>query len=169
MSFPLLALAVFAVIGGFIGIAVNYSSQFTPGSESLTVVQQLTEPFHAVTGMVVGLGAVAIGLFAAFSLYKNAESDPLPRLLGPLSTAMKNRFYFDEIYEATFIRAHDTLAMVAGLIDRWVVEGFCIGLLRGGTDISGRGLRLLQSGNLQTYALLFVLGVALMLYFVLGK
>ena len=54
-------------------------------------------------------------------------------------------------------------------LDRWLLEGFCIGLVRGGTDLTGRALRLVQTGNLQTYAFLFVLGVALVLYFVLGK
>jgi NADH-quinone oxidoreductase subunit L len=82
---------------------------------------------------------------------------------------MKHRFYFDEFYEATFIRAHDFIAAVADVIDRWVVEGFCIGLVRGGTSLTGRALRLLQTGNLQTYAFLFVLGVAVVLWFVLGK
>ena len=74
---------------------------------------------------------------------------------------------FDEIYEATFVRAHDLIAMVADWIDRWIVEGFCIGVIRGGTDLSGRSLRFLQTGNLQTYAFLFVLGVAVALYFAL--
>jgi hypothetical protein len=49
------------------------------------------------------------------------------------------------------------------------VEGFCIGFVRGGTDITGRALRLVQTGNLQTYAFLFVLGVAVLLYFILIK
>ena len=39
----------------------------------------------------------------------------------------------------------------------------------GSSDLTGRALRLVQTGNLQTYAFLFVLGVALLLYFVLGK
>ena len=100
---------------------------------------------------------------------RNAAADPLPAKLGGLATAMKNRFYFDELYEATFIRAHDALAAVANWIDQWLVEGFCIGFVRGGTDLSGRALRLLQTGNLQTYAFLFTLGVAVLLYLVLGK
>ena len=82
---------------------------------------------------------------------------------------MKNKFYFDELYEATFIRAHDFIAAVMDWIDRWLVEGFCIGLVRGGTDFTGRALRLVQTGNLQTYAFLFVLGVAVVLYLVLVK
>jgi hypothetical protein len=39
--------------------------------------------------------------------------------------------------------------------------------VRGGTDFSGRALRLMQTGNLQTYAFLFVLGVAVVLFWVL--
>jgi len=46
---------------------------------------------------------------------------------------------------------------VADWIDRWIVEGAIIGAIRGGTDLTGRALRLAQTGNLQTYAFLFVL------------
>jgi len=58
---------------------------------------------------------------------------------------------------------------VFDFVDRWLVDWFCIGLVRGGTDFTGRALRLMQTGNLQTYAFLFVLGVATVLYFVLMK
>ena len=169
MTLPLIALAVFSFAGGFIGIANNYGSQFTADHETLSLAQQAVEPFKNVFPMACGLGAVAVGLFLAFSLYKNADTDPLPAKLGGLATAMKNKFYFDELYEATFIRAHDFLAALADWIDRWILEGAIIGAIRGGTDLSGRALRLAQTGNLQTYAFLFALGVALLLYFVLGK
>ena len=169
MTLPLLALALFAAIGGFIGITNNYGSQFIAGHETLSVVQQITEPLKNIGPMLCGLAAAAVGIFVAFSLYKNVASDPLPAKLGGLATAMNNKFYFDEFYEATFIRAHDFIATVMDVIDRWFVEGFCIGLVRGGTDFSGRALRLVQTGNLQTYAFLFVLGVAVVLYLVLGK
>ncbi len=169
MSLPLVVLAVFALIGGYIGITNIYGSQFGPEAENLSVAQQALEPLHNLFPMLLGIGAVAVGLFAAFKLYSKAEKDPLPAKLGGLAAAMKNKFYFDEIYEATFIRAHDFIAAVMDVIDRWLVEGFCIGLVRGGTDFTGRALRLVQTGNLQTYALLFVLGVAVVLYLVLGK
>ena len=169
MTLPLLALAVLAVVGGFIGITNNYGSQFAPDGEQLSITRQLLEPLHNIGPMLCGIGAVAIGFFAAFALYKNAATDPLPAKLGGLATAMKNRFYFDELYEKTFIPFHDLLAAICNGIDRILVEGICIGTIRGGTDLTGRVLRLLQSGNLQGYAFLFVLGVALVLYFVLGK
>jgi NADH-quinone oxidoreductase subunit L len=169
MTLPLIALAVFSFAGGFIGITNNYGSQFAADHETLSVAQQALEPLHNIFPMLCGLGAVAVGLVLAYSLYNNAATDPLPAKLGDLATAMKNKFYFDELYEAAFIRAHDFLAAVADWIDRWILEGAIIGAIRGGTDLSGRALRLAQTGNLQTYAFLFVLGVALLLYFVLGK
>ena len=58
---------------------------------------------------------------------------------------------------------------VAAWIDNVIIDGVCVGLVRGGTDFTGRALRLLQSGNLQTYAFLFALGVAVLLFFALGR
>ena len=169
ITLPLIALAVFSFAGGFIGITNNYGSQLAHEYELLSVWQQAIEPLSNKLAMFCGLGAVVIGFLLARSLYRSAASDPLPAKLGGLATAMKNKFYFDEFYEATFIRAHDWIAAAADWIDRWILEGAIIGAIRGGTDLSGRALRLVQTGNLQTYAFLFVLGVALLLYLVLGK
>jgi len=166
---PLVVLAILAVIGGGIGITNIYGSQLVEGHESLTILQQLLEPLHNIVPMICGLAAGVIGIVLALLLYLNCEKDPLPAKLGGLSKAMANRFYFDEIYAATFIRLHDFIAAVCDWIDRWLVEGCAIGLVRGGTNLSGRMLRHLQTGNLQTYAFLFVLGVSLLLYFVLRK
>ena len=166
---PLVILAIFATIGGFIGITNNYGSQFATEHETLSLVQQFLEPLKTPVPMLVGIGVALAGIFLAFSLYKNGDKDPLPAKLGVLATWMRDKFYFDELYEATFIRAHDFLAAVADWLDRWILEGAIIGAIRGGTDLSGRALRLAQTGNLQTYTILFVLGVVLLLYFVLGK
>jgi NADH-quinone oxidoreductase subunit L len=171
MLWPLRVLAVLALFGGVIGVNQIYGAQFSgEPSEHTSFLQRIIEPFtDSPVGAIIGLVLVAIGLVMAYALYHNAASDPLPAKLGWLARAMKNRFYFDELYEATFIRAHDGIAALADWIDRWFVEGFCIGLVRGGTDLTGRALRLVQTGNLQTYAFLFVLGVAVVLWFVLGK
>jgi NADH-quinone oxidoreductase subunit L len=210
MIWPLRLLAVFALVGGFIGISniilKHYFDsgliKFTPLSYrtwetyvsddpsspywlnyfnglldsglrflfKIPMMHKILEPFlDSPAASFIGLGAVTIGFILARSLYRNAASDPLPAKLGGFATAMKNRFYFDEFYEATFIRAHDFIAAVMDWIDRWLVDWAGIGLVRGGTDITGRALRLVQTGNLQTYAFLFALGVAVVLYFVLGK
>jgi NADH-quinone oxidoreductase subunit L len=177
MVWPLRILAVLAIFGGVIGINSLFDGQFAAehtteqaGSFWEMLPKRLIEPFHhSLPAALMGIAVTIVGFFIAKALYGKAKSDPLPAKLGILSRAMANRFYFDEFYEATVIRIHDAIAAVSDFIDRWIVEGFCIGLVRGGTDLTGRALRLAQTGNLQTYAFLFVLGVAVVLWFVLGK
>jgi len=171
MTWPLRILALFSVIGGLIGIDTVLARQFAPGDQAtLTLGQKVVEPIvHAPLAAGCSVLALVVGFAAAYALYARADKDPLPAKLGALAAWMRNKFYFDELYEATVIRLHDFIAAVADWIDRWVIEGFCIGLVRGGTDFTGRALRLVQTGNLQTYAFLFVLGVAVVLWFVLGK
>jgi NADH-quinone oxidoreductase subunit L len=172
MVWPLRILAFLSLIGGFIGIERLYEHWFQgepPGPSSSGFLQQLVGPFIEFPAAALGgLFVLALGFIAAYKLYAKADKDPLVEKLGALSRAMRNRFYFDEIYEATVIRLHDTLAAIAAGID-WCIENIFIGIIRGGTDFAGRGLRLLQTGNLQTYAFLFALGVAFVLFLVLGK
>lgn len=174
MIWPLRILGVASIVGGLIGISQLFDSQFdnvaAGEADSTGWFTQIIAPFlHAPVAAFSGLIAVAIGFLAARALYAQAQSDPLPAKLGALSRAMANRFYFDEIYEATVIRLHDTIAAIAAWMDRWIVEGFCIGFVRGGTDLAGRALTQFQTGNLRTYAFLFAVGVAVVLWFVLGK
>ncbi len=172
MVWPLRILAVFSVIGGFIGIESIYAKHFVPeGIEPAAgFAQQLFAPFiHAPMAAASGLAALAIGFIAAYALYAKADKDRLPEKLGALSRAMRNRFYFDELYAATFIRLHDFLAAIADWFDRWIIAGLGVRGVHGTTEFIGRALRLMQTGNLQTYAFLFALGVAALLWFVLGK
>ena len=82
---------------------------------------------------------------------------------------MRNRFYFDELYERVLIPAtQEALARIADFLDRWIISG-AVQAAQGTTDLFGRALRLVQNGNIQTYAFLLVAGVAVVLYFVLAR
>jgi NADH-quinone oxidoreductase subunit L len=166
MIWPLRILGVFSLIGGVIGASELFDGFFSGVKvEPTTLIQRIIEPFaHAATH--IGIAAAFAGFLAARVWYRDAAVDPLPARLGVFARWMRDRFYFDELY-AVFIRAHDSIAAVVDWFDRWIVEGCGIGLVRGGTDFAGRALRLFQTGNLQHYALLFALGVVLVLYFVL--
>ena len=59
----------------------------------------------------------------------------------------------------------DALAKLAAGIDFGLM--LLVRLVHGSTELTGRGVRLFQTGNLQTYALLFAAGIALVLYFTL--
>ena len=61
MSWPLLVLAVFAVIGGVIGINEIFNSQFTPDIAGGSFGQRLVEPFaKSPVGAIVGLVILSI-------------------------------------------------------------------------------------------------------------
>ncbi len=170
MAWPLRILAWFSVIGGLIGIEQLYATQFPAEhvEQDVSFARQLIAPMlDAPLVASAGLLAVLVGFSTAYALYAGAAKDPLPEKLGALSRAMRNRFYFDEIYQATVIRLHDFLAAVADWFDRWIIAGVAVRGTHGTTELVGRALRLLQTGNLQTYAFLFALGVALVLYLAL--
>ena len=158
-------------MAGFIGIEQLYGKQFPAEhvEPNASFIQELFAPFiHAPMAATFGLLAVLLGLAAAWALLRErGQQTRLPEKLGALSRAMRNRFYFDELYQATVIRLHDFLAAVAGWFDRWIIAGLAVRGTHGTTELAGRALRLLQTGNLQTYAFLFALGVALVLYLVL--
>jgi NADH-quinone oxidoreductase subunit L len=174
MAWPLRVLGVFSVIAGVIGIETLFERQFNPEEAVPTLAwwQQLAHPWtHSPWAVAAGLFAAVVGFGAAYTLYLNASTDPLPARLGKLSRAMRNRFYFDEIYEATVIRLHDGLAACASWFDRLIIAGLFVRGIHGTTELVGRTLRLFQAGNLQGYALMFALGVALLLAlnFIFGK
>jgi NADH-quinone oxidoreductase subunit L len=172
MVIPLRVLAVLSFIAGFIGLENLLARQPFASAEQpvhiMSLGQQLLAPFtHAPVAAALGLFAVAVGFAGAYVFYSKSSADPLPARLGSLSRWMENRFYLDELYQATFIRFHDFIAAIAGWIDRWLIAGVGVQGVHGTTELLGRALRQFQTGNLQSYALLFALGVALVLIFML--
>jgi len=167
MIWPLRILAVASVLAGCWGINAFLERQFNPGhaSSSAAWYQELFAPFgHAPLAAIAGLGAVIFGFSFAYAIYRDTTPDPLPEKLGGLAQAMRNRFYFDEIYEKLIAISHEALSKLADWFDRWIIAGLIVRGTHGTTEILGRALRLAQTGNLQTYVLLFVLGVTVVLY-----
>src|SRR6516225_10863664 len=106
MIWPLRILAFFSVIGGLIGLAQIYASYLASdhAEASVSFLAASVAPIvHSPVAAISGLLAVALGFGAAYSLYYGAAKDPLPEKLGAFARAMRNRFYLDEIYEATVI------------------------------------------------------------------
>ena len=170
MTWPLVFLAVLTVTGGFLGIHGFVGEQFKLAEHHVGFVDQILEPFgHSPIAAFFGLFAVMIGFSAAVSLYWNAKSDPLPELMRGLSRAMRNRFYFDELYEKIIAVSQEALSFMADAFDRWIVAGLFVRGISGSTELVGRVLRLVQTGNLQTYAFLLAAGVALVLYIALFR
>jgi NADH-quinone oxidoreductase subunit L len=188
MTYPLIALAIASVVAGGLGIQRYLEPQFFMAKANASpwpwwlspflshvsglsflhqMKEEMLEPFHnALVPALCGLGAFLFGFLAALGLYVNADSDPLPKRLPGLCRLLRNKFYFDELYAGLIAITQDSMARFAALFDENVVAGG-VRFISGGTEFLGRGLRLAQSGNLQTYAFLAAAGIALVLYLML--
>ena len=124
---------------------------------------------HAAAPLAMAFSVLAlmIGGSVAWSHYAGAGTDPLTQRFSGLSTLLRNRLWLDEIFSGMIAITHEAVSKLAGWVDQKILRGAIMGLFQHGVDILGRGLRLVQSGSLQTYAFLFVVGVALVIYIVL--
>ncbi|MGE3312692.1 MAG: NADH-quinone oxidoreductase subunit L, partial [Limisphaerales bacterium] len=174
MLWPLRFLALASVFAGFWGLDAALRAGLGQGAGAghdshSGFLSAVFEPFgHAPLAAFLGLFATAMGFAGAWKLYgAHPGRDPLPESIGILARWMRDRFYFDEAY-AWLIRAtHDAAAGFAQWIDRWIVAGLCVRGLAGTTDVMGRALRLVLTGNLQTYAFLGAAGLVIVLWMVL--
>ncbi|MBI3867938.1 MAG: NADH-quinone oxidoreductase subunit L [Verrucomicrobia bacterium] len=168
MTWPLRALAFFTVASGVMGIDHFIAGAFAAGGHeaaSLSFAEALMAPFaHSPAAAFLGLFATMLGLSAAWACYGAADADPLPQRFGSIAQTMRHRFYFDEMYEEAIRLTHDAIASVADWIDRWLISGLLVRGAHGSFEVFGRFLRLLQSGNLQTYAFLLVAGLLAIIY-----
>lgn len=172
MTGPLWVLGFFAVFAGWMGIdailAPFFGSEVHYHSLGGAIIAPLKEP---VAGLA-GTGIALLGAYFSWSIYNKAESDPLPKLLGPFQVAARwarDRFYFDQIYKHTFVAIHDAIASVADWFDRWIISGLLVRGTHGTTELVGRVLRMLQTGNLQTYAFLSIFAAAVLLILIIFR
>ena len=145
MTVPLLVLAVPSVLAGYFNA-------------------------HAPNPLVLAASLVVLvfGMLVANTVYSGAKADPLPARFGRLAKALRNRFWFDEIYQWLIDNVQENLAKLADAIDRWVIAGLLVRGTHGTTELAARVLRLAQTGNLQTYAFWFAAGMAALLVFTLS-
>jgi NADH-quinone oxidoreductase subunit L len=127
MTVPLILLSVFALTLGFVGIPEeiighgrNWFHHFVGHEFPAT---PLSVPVMLLSALLA-VGGLALGwlVYGRKPLAKG-QPDPLIRVLGPVHTVLKNKYYFDELYHATVVRGTIGLANVFFFFDnRWVID-----------------------------------------------
>ncbi len=155
MTFPLMFLAAITVVAGFLPFGHLVSSD----GQAYDIHLDWT-----VAGTSIVVAAVAIAL-AAF-IYRGERqpvADAMSRRFHGLWTAAYHRFYIDEIYQ--FITHKIIFGCISRPIawwDRHVVDGF-FNFLAWSADAGSDSIRGLQSGKVQQYAFVFLLGVLVLI------
>jgi NADH-quinone oxidoreductase subunit L len=155
MVVPLAILAVFAVFLGWVG-AESLGNPFErfihfPG----------VEPVPANFGLLLVSIAIAVaGWAAAAAIYvwRIVPSESLRQAMPWAYTLLVRRYFVDDIYAWVFIGVGGLVMRLAGLFDRYVIDGL-VNLIGWLARQAGLGLRYIQTGREETYLLLVFLGV----------
>ncbi len=177
MTGPLILLAIPSV---FMGILLGFPPESGPIHDMLDPVfhgaeETLALPHEPYTllgldGILLGVSvAVAvIGMVAGWRLFGFFGLAPRTQTVRSLTDRLrapyrisKNKWYFDELNDLLFVRLGGLVARGLWWFDVHVIDGAVNGVAAA-TQSSGRGLRHIQTGRVQNYALGIAGGLLLM-------
>jgi proton-translocating NADH-quinone oxidoreductase chain L len=129
MTRPLIVLAAFSVVLGFIGTPVwPWFQGFLNGTNVTRELGKLFEP-EVLWLMGLSSAVVFLGLGAGWWLYGRSaprsaeEPDPLERLRPDIFALLRRKYFVDEVYEATVIRFNAWSASACDWLDSRVWNG----------------------------------------------
>jgi NADH-quinone oxidoreductase subunit L len=195
MTVPLIGLAILSIVGGWINLPwshmlgswLEHTHHFFHGIDfNLTV---------ALTSTALAVASIFVGFIVYYRrpLESSTAPDPLSSVLGPSLKFFYNKWYIDELYDATFVRlyewkarflafqvdwdfwhdfVHDQIILksfknaagtLSGPVDRLGINKFFDGLAYSVQNIAVNVLRPLQTGYVRNYALGVMLGVVMVL------
>ena len=195
MTVPLIGLAILSIVGGWINLPwshmlgswLEHTHHFFHGIDfNLTV---------ALTSTALAVASIFVGFIVYYRrpLESSTAPDPLSSVLGPSLKFFYNKWYIDELYDATFVRlyewkarflafqvdwdfwhdfVHDQIILksfknaagtLSGPVDRRGINKFFDGLAYSVQNIAVNVLRPLQTGYVRNYALGVMLGVVMVL------
>ena len=162
MLLPMLLLAAAAAGAGYLGNATT-DALGIPAHWFAATLHEKAGDLHI--GVAVLSSAVALGgIGLATLMYIRGASFPAPieAALRPLGALLRNRYYFDHLYEGLLVRqiAYRGLFLAADWWDRRVVDGVADLTAWLGRN-TGRALAQLQTGQAQAYGIAATLGAAI--------
>jgi NADH-quinone oxidoreductase subunit L len=183
MTVPLVILAALSLVGGLIGIPIiegghKFGDFLAPVFSQASSI--MTHGAHHAGGhdialevvlMAVSLAVAVIGLLLARWMYLQDPRVPervIERFPG-WHDLVYNKYRVDELYDVLFVNSIVRFSsFLWRSFDAQVVDG-AVNLTGWVTRVSGRGLRLLQSGFIKDYALSILVGALVILgYLVLS-
>ncbi|HET7460659.1 MAG TPA: NADH-quinone oxidoreductase subunit L [Longimicrobium sp.] len=184
LKLPLVVLGLLAVVGGFLNVeehvpivsAFNFGQgealhhwlhPVLAGSDDVIAqnVGSLPEPAHAawpiILAIAIGLGGLLVA-WLMLSRRRLATADQQPAYENGIEKTLYNKWYVDEFYDRTVVKPVGGLSRLfarfdMGVLD-WVVDLF--GRL---AQLFGVAFGRLQTGQVNTYAFVLIVGVLIVL------
>jgi NAD(P)H-quinone oxidoreductase subunit 5 len=173
MTLPLLVLAIPSMLIGLVGTPYNNYFErfiFSPTESMAEVLEKAAEfdpnEFYVMAGGSVGVSLIGITLASLMYLQRKIDPAAIAAKIKPLYELSLNKWYFDDIYHRVFVLGLRRLARQVMEVDFRVVDG-AVNLTGFFTLVSGEGLKYLENGRVQFYALI-VFGAVLGLVIFFG-
>jgi NADH-quinone oxidoreductase subunit L len=181
MTLPLIVLAVLSAVGGFMGAPMfvgkhflaDYLAPIFTYSKQILPAAFTTEPEHSTELMLMGISVLVavIGIVLAYVQYvaraqRPAEDDA--QRSAP-ENLVYHKYYIDELYDTIIVKP--VMALSTGLykfVENGIIDPIVNGVGRM-TLAGGRALRYVQTGSVETYLILMVIGIVLILGLNFGR
>ncbi len=165
MTLPLVVLAIPSMLIGLVGTPyANYFEEFIhPPSESAIAIAEKAAEFNqseflVMAGSSVGISLIGITLASLMYLWGKIDPNEFAQKFPSLYALSLNKWYFDEIYDRAFVQGLRRVARQVMEVDFRVVDG-AVNLTGFFTLVSGEGLKYIENGRAQFYALIIFAAV----------
>lgn len=186
MTIPLMILAVLSICAGWVGIPWLHK-----GYSSFVYYGAVHHVEPSIILMFISLAVAVSGIGLAYLMYYKGVISPvkMAQRFKPIYTFLFNKWYFDELYMAIIVKPTYRLAdflfkfdllIIDGIVNgtgkltlflSWANERFDTYVVDGAVNgtgylsmFFGRTLRKIQTGQLQTYALVVFFGAVVFLF-----
>jgi NAD(P)H-quinone oxidoreductase subunit 5 len=156
MTFPLIMLAIPSVLIGLVGRPWNNGFErfiSIPGEVAEEVHHFEWNEFLIMGGSSVGIALIGITLASLMYLQKKINPADIAKKFPALYDLSLHKWYFDDIYDRVFVMGSRRLARQIMEVDFRVIDG-AVNFTGLATLVGGEGLKYLQNGRGQFYALI---------------
>ncbi len=173
ITFPLIVLAILAVVGGWIGIPEVFmhgahrlqiflepifaqSNTLTAAFKEQHELSHTTE-YGLMAVSVIGALIALIIAWTKFAKYTKSTTEETG-----LAKVLANKWYVDEMYNVVIVKPVQTIAgFFNNLVERKGIDGFINGVGRA-VNYGSRQMRLLQTGQVSGYMLMMVIAILIL-------
>ncbi len=181
MTLPLIVLAILSTVGGFMGAPMfvgkhylaDYLAPIFTYSRQILPAAFTTEPEHNTELMLMGISVLVavVGIVLAYVMYvaraQRPAEDEAQR--SAIDSLVYHKYYVDELYNNLIVKP--VMALSTGLykfVENGIIDPIANGVGRV-TLAGGQLLRNVQTGSVETYLILMVLGIVLILGLNFGR
>jgi NADH-quinone oxidoreductase subunit L len=162
MTFPLIILAILAVIGGYVGLPEVFSEHHLLNEYLAPVVNNfgLHHLSHGTEWMLMGL---SVGLVVAMIIlaYVRTKKPDFKENTG-IAKVLEHKWYVDELYDTAIVKPIKGLSVA---MDKYAERSGIDGVVNGVGRLVNWGssrMRLMQNGQVGTYIFAMVVGVVIL-------